>query len=74
MKEKILTQIKSESTVITDQETLCANINNLSGSLSNLSDIDSALLDDPDQEKLTEAKLNILNAIHYYSKYLQTED
>jgi hypothetical protein len=74
MKEKILTQIKSESTVITDQETLCANINNLSGSLSSLSDIDSTLLDDQDEEKLRETKLNILSAIHYYSKYLQTED
>jgi hypothetical protein len=66
--------VKVESQALIDQETLCSNISNLAGSFDGLSDIDAAFLDTAEQEMLHETRLNILHAIHYYSKYLQTED
>lgn len=65
---------KREVEVIVSQETICACINNLSGSLSSLGDIDGALLEEDLQAKLEETKTNIINAIHFQSTYLQTQD
>lgn len=76
MKEKTLNKetVTTEETRIVSQETICGNISNLSSALSSLSDLDTALYDKVDQEKLLDAKLNILSSIHYMSNYLRTSD
>lgn len=71
MKEKILRKETIEIT--TCQETICQNLNNLSVSLSALTEIDSALLDDEMDEKLKAIKINVLNAMFVLSNNLTTE-
>lgn len=74
MKEKILRKevLKVESEIIIDQETICANINNLSSALSSLGEIDPALL--PNSERFEETKVNILDALYILSTHLTTEE
>ena len=70
MKEKILRKETIDETV--SQETLCENINNLSGALAALDGFDAIAIGE--DSKLQEARLNILLAIHFQSTYLQTQE
>lgn len=76
MKEKILKKetVKTETEEILNQETICENIYNLSVGLSSLAEIDSALLPPDTNEKLGEARINIIHGIYQLSTYLITEE
>lgn len=73
MKEKILRKetVKVETEVIVDQETICANMNNLSSTLANIGETDGHLFIG---DKFDELKTNILNALYVLSTHLITEE
>ena len=70
MKEKILSKVE----VSIPQEIICQNLNNLSVTLATLSEIDSAIMGKELQKKMEDTKDNLMNAIHYYSTFLQTQE
>ena len=72
MKEKLLTKETTESSL--SQSTICENINNLSVSISALSEIDSALMPPETNEKLCEARINLIHGIYILSTHLITEE
>lgn len=70
-KTETTVETKIENDIKLDQETLCSGINNLSGSIGYLTEIDQMLLSEEQQEKLKQAKENIIDSIYSMSKYLK---
>lgn len=68
------TETKTETEEIINQETLCANIENLSSSLASLSDIDMTLFGSDYIEKVYETKVNMIDALLNMSKHLTTDE
>jgi hypothetical protein len=63
-------ETKTETDGKIDQETICANLNNLAGCIPSLADIDVQMLSDETQEKLKATKENIINAMYRLSVHL----
>ena len=64
-------EVQKEEQYNVDPEDICTNLNNLSSVLTVLEGLDVKLYDDETAAKIEEAKVNILNSIHFYSRHLE---